>query len=143
MNSAPHTHSSISSFSSDTFGEQRKRRSFSTQVPEKCGLRVLLRPWLMQQVQIQCYTGLEWLDKNKTLLRIPWKHGSRNGWSVKDCKLFENWAKQSGRPTVSVAFFKYIHWGQIDFILHNTALHNILLFLFYVSCKCNIKFSEE
>lgn len=51
----------------------------------------------MNQVSSRRYIGLKWIDKDKTLLRIPWKHGSRSGWSVEDGKLFESWAIQSGQ----------------------------------------------
>lgn len=58
--------------------------------------RVRMRKWLINQVSSGRYIGLKWIDKDKTLLRIPWKHGSRSGWSVEDGKLFESWAVQSG-----------------------------------------------
>lgn len=58
--------------------------------------RVRMRKWLISQVTSGRYIGLKWIDKDKTLLRIPWKHGSRSGWSVEDGKLFESWAVQSG-----------------------------------------------
>lgn len=59
--------------------------------------RVRMRKWLINQVSSGRYIGLKWIDKDKTLLRIPWKHGSRSGWSVEDGKLFESWAVQSGK----------------------------------------------
>lgn len=63
----------------------------------RCTGRVRMRRWLMTQVMSGRYSGLKWIDREKTLLRIPWKHGSRSGWSAEDGKLFESWAIQSGQ----------------------------------------------
>ena len=59
--------------------------------------RMRMRQWLVEQVETDLIDGLRWLNSEKTLLRIPWKHGSRNGWSLKDGLLFERWAHHTGK----------------------------------------------
>ena len=56
----------------------------------------LMRPWLIRQVELGRIPGLQWLDNRKTLLRIPWMHGSSQKWKVNHSELFKSWAKHSG-----------------------------------------------
>uniref|UniRef100_A0A670IWX8 Interferon regulatory factor 3 n=1 Tax=Podarcis muralis TaxID=64176 RepID=A0A670IWX8_PODMU len=37
----------------------------------------LIVPWLMEQLDARRYPGLSWLNPERTLFRVPWKHGSR------------------------------------------------------------------
>uniref|UniRef100_A0A670IUU9 Interferon regulatory factor 3 n=1 Tax=Podarcis muralis TaxID=64176 RepID=A0A670IUU9_PODMU len=39
--------------------------------------RPLIVPWLMEQLDARRYPGLSWLNPERTLFRVPWKHGSR------------------------------------------------------------------
>jgi len=58
---------------------------------------MLMRDWLVQQLDEGQIPGLEWMDDDKTLIKIPWIHGSKAVWSRDShCKLFENWAVYSG-----------------------------------------------
>lgn len=42
--------------------------------------------------------GLKWEDPKKLTFRVPWKHGSRHGWSVEgDAALFQAWATYTGK----------------------------------------------
>ncbi|XP_074648772.1 uncharacterized protein LOC141904142 isoform X2 [Tubulanus polymorphus] len=59
--------------------------------------RLRLRPWLVEQIDSGRYPGLTWLDDHHTLVQIPWKHGSRQGWRISDCCLFRNWAIHTGK----------------------------------------------
>jgi len=61
------------------------------------GGRVLLRQWLVQNVEAECFPGMHWYNSDKTQIRIPWKHGSRTGWTVEDCQVFKAWANHTGR----------------------------------------------
>jgi len=62
--------------------------------------RMLMREWLLQQVDSGQVPGLEWYDDSKTLIKIPWIHASKAVWSRDHhSKLFENWAVYTGRPT--------------------------------------------
>ena len=59
--------------------------------------RLLMRDWLLKQISEAQVPGLEWLDDSRTLIRIPWIHGSKAVWSRQQhCKLFENWAIYTG-----------------------------------------------
>lgn len=64
--------------------------------------RLLLRQWLEQQVDKGDISGLVWINPSvdvgyKTMIRIPWTHGSRQGFDdVKDVCLFERWAMHTG-----------------------------------------------
>src|SRR6218665_1098403 len=59
--------------------------------------RLLMREWLLQEVEKNRIPGLGWLDKERRLIRIPWIHASKDGWSKDShCKLFENWAIYTG-----------------------------------------------
>lgn len=61
-----------------------------------CGEKLLLRQWLQKQADDETIPGLSWLDKDKTQIRIPWKHGSRTGWTIEDCHVYRAWAVHTG-----------------------------------------------
>ena len=59
--------------------------------------RELMRPWLIRQIEESKIEGLRYTDRSKTVVEIPWTHGSRQGFNdKKDACLFELWAKHSG-----------------------------------------------
>lgn len=60
------------------------------------GEKLLLRQWLQRQADNGTIPGLAWLDKDKTQIRIPWKHGSRTGWTMEDCNVYRAWAEHTG-----------------------------------------------
>jgi hypothetical protein len=41
--------------------------------------------------------NVTWHDTSHTQIRIPWKHGSRSGWTLDDCALYREWAKHTGK----------------------------------------------
>jgi len=41
--------------------------------------------------------GLKWLNDEKTVFRMPWKHAGRQDYNLEDSKIFMEWAKHSGR----------------------------------------------
>ena len=59
--------------------------------------KLRLRDWLVQKINEGQY-GLRWegnpIDR---IFRVPWKHGSRHGWSVEDAALFQAWATYTGK----------------------------------------------
>ncbi|XP_077447794.1 uncharacterized protein LOC144067754 [Stigmatopora argus] len=60
--------------------------------------RMKMRPWLVNMIENKKVTGLAWLDKEKTMFSIPWKHAARHGWDVdKDASLFKMWAIHTGK----------------------------------------------
>ncbi|KAM5132496.1 interferon regulatory factor 3-like [Mantella aurantiaca] len=62
-------------------------------------------PWLEEQIDSQKYPGLAWMNMERTLFQIPWKHGLRQDRSEDDVKIFEAWAVASGsyNPNTDVA----------------------------------------
>lgn len=59
--------------------------------------RMLMRDWLQQQASRRSIPNMQWFNKECTMIRIPWKHGSRSGWTIDDCQLYRAWAKYTGR----------------------------------------------
>ena len=56
-----------------------------------------MRQWLVEQLEKNEVPGLEWADKEQLIFRVPWKHGSRHGWTMEqDAGLFVRWAKYTG-----------------------------------------------
>ncbi|XP_015665683.1 interferon regulatory factor 3 [Protobothrops mucrosquamatus] len=52
----------------------------------------LIVPWLIEQLDSQRYPGVSWLNSEKTLFRVPWKHASRQNNNPMDFQIFEDWA---------------------------------------------------
>ncbi|XP_047463773.1 interferon regulatory factor 1b isoform X1 [Mugil cephalus] len=60
--------------------------------------RMRMRPWLEKMIESQSIEGLTWVDKEKTMFSIPWKHAARHGWELdKDASLFREWAIHTGK----------------------------------------------
>uniref|UniRef100_A0A8D0KNM8 Interferon regulatory factor 3 n=1 Tax=Salvator merianae TaxID=96440 RepID=A0A8D0KNM8_SALMN len=59
--------------------------------------RPLIVPWLVEQLDAQRYPGVSWLNAERSLFRVPWKHGSRQSVSSEDFQIFEDWAIARGR----------------------------------------------
>ncbi|GAB1608183.1 interferon regulatory factor 2-like isoform X4 [Argonauta hians] len=60
-------------------------------------MKVRMRDWLTSLLDEESIPGLNWIDKNKKIFRIPWKHGSRQTWKVDDAILFVRWAEHGGK----------------------------------------------
>lgn len=52
------------------------------------GRRQLLRPWLEDRLNRGSIPGFAWVDKERQLFRIPWKHRSKNDWTPDNCTIF-------------------------------------------------------
>ncbi|XP_012678699.1 interferon regulatory factor 1b [Clupea harengus] len=66
--------------------------------------RMRMRPWLENQIDSNSIDGLMWINKDKLMFSIPWKHAARHGWQMdKDACLFKKWAIHTGkfRPGVT------------------------------------------
>uniref|UniRef100_A0A8C6TMS5 IRF tryptophan pentad repeat domain-containing protein n=1 Tax=Neogobius melanostomus TaxID=47308 RepID=A0A8C6TMS5_9GOBI len=62
---------------------------------------IKMRPWLVRQINSNAIAGLRWLDKEKTIFCVPWKHAARHGWEMaKDACLFQKWAIHTGKYVV-------------------------------------------
>ncbi|NXI43688.1 IRF1 factor, partial [Galbula dea] len=63
--------------------------------------RMRMRPWLEMQINSNQIPGLTWINKDKMMFQIPWKHAAKHGWDMeKDACLFRNWAIHTGRYKV-------------------------------------------
>ncbi|NXI91559.1 IRF1 factor, partial [Psophia crepitans] len=63
--------------------------------------RMRMRPWLEMQINSNQIPGLIWLNKDKMMFQIPWKHAAKHGWDMeKDACLFRSWAIHTGRYKV-------------------------------------------
>ncbi|XP_046723271.1 interferon regulatory factor 1b isoform X2 [Silurus meridionalis] len=60
--------------------------------------RMRMRPWLEDMIDSNSVAGLVWVDKEKKMFSIPWKHAARHGWEMdKDACLFKQWAIHTGK----------------------------------------------
>ncbi|XP_023659400.1 interferon regulatory factor 1b [Paramormyrops kingsleyae] len=60
--------------------------------------RMKMRPWLEKKIEHQEIQGLRWVDTEKKIFSIPWKHAARHGWEMdKDASLFMQWAIHTGK----------------------------------------------
>ena len=48
-----------------------------------------LRPWLEARLDADNIPGLRWLNNEKTLFRITWKHGGKQQWTEEDAQIFK------------------------------------------------------
>ncbi|NWI20400.1 IRF1 factor, partial [Crypturellus soui] len=59
--------------------------------------RMRMRPWLEMQINSNQIPGLIWINKDKRMFQIPWKHAAKHGWDMeKDACLFRSWAIHTG-----------------------------------------------
>lgn len=60
--------------------------------------RLQLRDWLKLKIDSGRVPGLKWLDREKQIFRVPWKHASRANWKEEtDASLFRDWAEYTGK----------------------------------------------
>ncbi|XP_050835682.1 interferon regulatory factor 1 isoform X2 [Serinus canaria] len=60
--------------------------------------RMRMRPWLEMQIDSNQIPGLIWINKDKRIFQIPWKHAAKHGWDMeRDACLFRSWAIHTGR----------------------------------------------
>ena len=69
-----------------------------------------MRPWIVHQASLGNF-GLKWLDKDETLLGIPWIHKARADYKTANSELFQVWSdisksKNKGTSTSAKQLFK-------------------------------------
>lgn len=77
---------------------------------DKEDYNVLMREWLERKADKGDLPGLQWYDKDRKLVKISWKHGSKSGWTASDSQVFISWARCTGPEmitydTVLVCFY--------------------------------------
>ena len=76
----------VSRVRSSSDGEQESER------PER------MRDWLIRMINSGRFLGLEWLDPEKTIFKVPWIHAKKRGYNrERDAALFREWAVHSGK----------------------------------------------
>lgn len=48
-----------------------------------------MRPWLEAKIESGKIPGLQWIDKNKKIFKVPWKHGGKHDWNEQDSQIFK------------------------------------------------------
>jgi len=57
-----------------------------------------MRDWIVRMVNSQRFHGLEWINQEKTIFRVPWIHAKKRGYcKERDAALFREWALHSGK----------------------------------------------
>ncbi|CBY19049.1 unnamed protein product [Oikopleura dioica] len=69
-----------------------------------------LRPWLEKMIDSGNYPGLYWVNPEKTVFRIPWKHAGKFSWKEEDCLIFKAWAEHRGKYIEGVDKFDPATW---------------------------------
>ncbi|XP_038070400.1 uncharacterized protein LOC119739496 isoform X2 [Patiria miniata] len=65
--------------------------------------RTRLRPWLEGLINEGSVKGLEWIDKEKKLFKIPWKHAGKQDYNQdEDSKIFMLWSLNTGKYKPSI-----------------------------------------
>lgn len=59
--------------------------------------KMRFREWLICKLDNGEIAGVQWLDRQGGIFKIPWKHGSGRDWRFTDAGIFEEWAKHSGK----------------------------------------------
>ena len=88
-----------SSFSAGTSTTTSREKRCSTKRD-----RMLMRDRLQTQADKQSIPNMFWFNKELAMIRIPWKHGSRSGWTIADSRLYRAWAEYTGMHTLSVMY---------------------------------------
>lgn len=57
-----------------------------------------MRDWLIRQINSGKFPGLEWLNEEKNVFKVPWIHAKKRGYNrERDAALFRAWAMHSGK----------------------------------------------
>lgn len=59
--------------------------------------RLRFRDWLIDKLNTRDIEGVQWIDRERGLFRIPWVHGSHRTWNINDAEIFRQWAIYSGK----------------------------------------------
>ena len=74
-----------------------------------------LRAWLEGRLNRGDIPGMRWLDEDKTMFRITWKHHGKQDWSAED-----------GRPFMVSILKRYWHVHTLDLCSRTQCCHSII-----------------
>lgn len=61
-----------------------------------------MREWLVRMIDSGRFLGLEWMDHDMSIFRVPWVHAKKRDYNQeRDAALFKEWAIHSGRISVT------------------------------------------
>ena len=56
-----------------------------------------MREWLVRMINSGRFAGLEWIDQDQMIFRVPWIHAKKRDYNQeRDAALFKEWAIHSG-----------------------------------------------
>ena len=57
-----------------------------------------MREWLVRMINSGRFLGLEWIDEDNMVFRVPWVHAKKRDYNQeRDAALFKEWAIHSGK----------------------------------------------
>ena len=69
--------------------------------------------------------GLKWLNEEKNIFRMPWKHAGRQDYNLEDSKIFMEWAKHSGKFLLKILFLENHDFSKNSIIRNTRLLENL------------------
>ena len=68
-----------------------------------------MREWLVRMINSGRFPGLEWLDQEKMIFRVPWVHAKKRDYNQeRDAALFKEWAMHSGKYSIVYCVFNVL-----------------------------------
>ncbi|XP_071957650.1 uncharacterized protein [Antedon mediterranea] len=65
--------------------------------------RQRLRPWLVHKINSGTIKGLEWMDEEKLMFKIPWKHAGKQDYDPEeDSRIFKEWSLHTGKYKITM-----------------------------------------
>ncbi|KAJ8040662.1 Interferon regulatory factor 8 [Holothuria leucospilota] len=60
--------------------------------------RKRLRPWLINEINSGKIKGLGWIDQERTMCKIPWKHAGQKDYDPEEnFEIFKRWSENTGK----------------------------------------------
>lgn len=57
-----------------------------------------MKNWIIDQVNSKQFPGLDWVDKEQSKFKVPWRHAKKKGYNrERDAALFKEWALYTGK----------------------------------------------
>lgn len=72
--------------------------------------RQRLRPWLKSLLDNNTIQDMCWINEDRTMFKIPWKHGGKQDWTPKEGEVFMKWAVHTGKHRLEIDKPNYAKW---------------------------------